>query len=576
MKLYNPIYLLAFLNVVAVSASLFGNDGSTVIDRWSQHDVEQFLRDRGLTYNRRSKPEELRRLANTEWNKVAGSQYSWGDIKQKILDGSPNLLSGSPTLAYDQSYKDWIFDTWSKQDLYKFIHKNNIQFSKDQSSRVLSNRELIDIIKDNWDTKVLKNNEKKKISSLYPGEWLYDTWNTASLKAWLTKHKIEYHAKDSRDELLYKVRKNIYNVSANDYLKNQYNSVKDGIVGTTNSASLYLSEASKEAAKKYKDFKPDSNAFQYWDSDDFKAWLAANKLSTEGSAKDLTNRAYDYYAQQKGHADKNYNKISKAAQEKYNDAQDKYYDATEGVDSNTISNYLFESLYISDLKLWLDQHKQSTEGTVDELYDRAVNTYHGLSKDAEHKKHRFNKLFNKKQKEAQKKAEANKGAAEKTVDKYSNLAADKYNDIAHDYFDDWSIEGLQAWLAEHKQSTEGSAEELYDRSVNTFTSAYGTILKELDNQQAAASQKLSDVKSSAKSGIDSLQVTAAHWWNTLYLDGYNWWYKGRGWFTGEAVPETLKAKDSYLVSPTDSWLTTWYKHAKVNFRYYVLGEHVYV
>lgn len=580
-------YIFTGLFFATALANLFSS-GSNLISSWSKGDLEQFLQDRGLVYKPNSKIDDLRHLANDEWNKLTASQSSWSSFSRFW-----NWDNYNPALNYDSSYTDWVFGSWSKQEIYKFIHKYDIPLTKAQSSRVLTNDELIGIIKANW-SKVTKKN-KKLFSSLYPGEWLYQGWSKKSLESWLKEHDIDFNPKATREDLLTLVRKNIYVITtgASDYFNLAYNSAWDQI----NSLQ---------------------SEFQHWTADDIKAWLAEQKKSTEGTGKELADRAHAAYVENKNHLDKLYYKISEAAAARAKKqaqlAADTGQAAAEGAKkhANRLSAYIFDTLSIQDLKLWLKQRKQSIDGTVDQLYERAYDTYTLAQEQAEKNyqagKDNVNYAASEAQKnlkagkkhadaaaagaqktlkagkkhadaaaaEAQKTLKAGKkhadaaaAEAQKTLkagkDQVTKAASDSYQtasdtyDASKAYFEGWSLEELKAWLVEHKQDAEGNFEELAERASSTFNSIYALLGASLAKKQKEFEQSAHHLK---------VQTGNAIFYPFHELS--RWFYNTKAYLTG--VPITPTQYNTFTIN--EGPFTRWYKHLAVNFRYYVLGQQV--
>lgn len=505
MKISNLV-TFNFLCVI-VAAGLFSSSLDSVLNLWSYQDLEDFLEDRGIKHKRNSNVEELKKLASEQWGKLTESEKPGflESLKQKVLSASNSV----PTYnGYLQTYPDWIFSTWSKKDLYKFIHKHGIKFLKDEYNRVLTNEELVDIIKKNWDSVV--SNLDSKSSGLYPGSWLYEDWSIVSLKKWLKDHDIEYSITDSRETLLDKVRKNIYYISSGTKSPSHQKLLKDKVTGYVKSFS--------------------GGPFENWSADDIKEYLKANKESVTGSAEDAAARALEIYNSKKEDAKQSYEQLSKKVAEHSAKASKSADDAVKsGIKSVkdlkfSAPAYLFDTVSADDLKLWLKKNKKSTEGSIDELYDRAIETYEEAVKDVvrEHEKTK------------------------------------KHVSAASEFFRNWSLQDLKEWLQAHKESAEGDFEELNARATNSFNQLYLKL-----NDAFTKQQKVVEPESSYK----RIKSSVARYWNSLTGKGNAAWNTAHDGFFSSSI----QIKNPYLVTPTDGIFTKIYKRFMSGFRYYVLG-----
>ncbi|GMM35073.1 Msc1 protein [Saccharomycopsis crataegensis] len=502
----------------------------SIIKSWTSKDLQDYLSDSGVSFDFDSGYEHLQDLASKQWSKVAylGSPIAtssasgwWSSVKEKVP--SVNSWTGSSLPSYQdmENFQDWIFNSWSKQDLYKFIHAHGVKLSNTQTSHVLSNSELIEVIKNHWsdivnDVKSKTHKPGSSVSGRYPGYWIYESWNDKALKKWLDRHGIVYSKKDSRSELINLVRSHIYAVSQEagefidgtkhfgDWMKKSAHDIYDTVGERVSFAADYTKYCLTHG-----------EPFEGWNEDDIKEYLTSCKQDVKGSLNNAHENAITLFNEGKHESLKKYFEISlkvnqRIDKEKNNvakfrdDSADALLRVKESMKSQ-VPSLLFDTLSLDDLKLWLQQHQKSTEGTADELYNRAMDTY------------------------------------EELVDQLKQENLRKVDTAAREYFQDWSLPDLQGWLQVHKENTEGTFEELYERAIKSFDSVYTGLADNFNTQLA----KINSQSLPKFGGTTS------------------WYGKVKSYFFDE---------NPYLIKPEDNFATKLYKKSASNFNHYFLGN----
>ena len=82
-----------------------------------------------------------------------------------------------------------------------FLTQNNIQYSAKDTKD-----DLINKVKDQFDSISKKNHG----SSFYPGNWLYESWSENDLKDWLKSYGIEFNPSSTKDQLVEKLKEFSY------------------------------------------------------------------------------------------------------------------------------------------------------------------------------------------------------------------------------------------------------------------------------------------------------------------------------------------------------------------------------
>ncbi|CAK9437514.1 uncharacterized protein LODBEIA_P18920 [Lodderomyces beijingensis] len=192
---------LAWLALVFIQLVQANNYG---FDQWSNNDLKQFLNDCKVKQDSSWDNSKLIEVTNNEAKKLEnGYKKLKTELDKQLQPKRTNLedyLSFSYLFGTDKkptSIKDWFFESWDLDSLKKFLKHNGIKFSdKDKKS------DLLKTVKNSFDKLAKKN----KGSSYYPGSWLYDSWSDDDLSKWLSKYDIPYNKKSTRDQLIDKVK----------------------------------------------------------------------------------------------------------------------------------------------------------------------------------------------------------------------------------------------------------------------------------------------------------------------------------------------------------------------------------
>lgn len=215
---------------------IFATVGAKKFDQWSLGDIELFLSDRGVNFDVKDKRDELVALAEEEFNKLKKETSEGlsivGETVQNILNyvtGQQKapltwdyLVSGISDTAEDasDSIKSWVFDSWNKIELEKFLKENGVKYKKKAQKS-----DLVALAKEHYDE--IAN--KFGLSGYYPGSWLYDSWSIDDLKKWLSENDLTYDdAKDTKDELIKKVKE--YNYLASLEIQDSKKSLFDALL----------------------------------------------------------------------------------------------------------------------------------------------------------------------------------------------------------------------------------------------------------------------------------------------------------------------------------------------------------
>lgn len=169
--------------------------------------------------------------------------------------------------ASDSPISDWFFDTWTSDELRKLLSRTKVSYNSK-----LSRDKLAEIAKKNFD----KVSSKLGNSGLYPSESYFSDWDEKDIKGWLDSYGISYdkaHAK--KDELLRAVRENIYAAS-------QY--AEDERVNILESVDLSNQQIADKAGKLRDEI------FDSWSTKDITDWLKSHQIQI--AEKSAANRDY--------------------------------------------------------------------------------------------------------------------------------------------------------------------------------------------------------------------------------------------------------------------------------------------
>lgn len=406
-------FLKTILPLLLISPSLAYYD---VLNRWSESDLRSYLKDNDIAYAEKSPLQELKDLASKHWNEIQyhSSQepwYNYGHIKQKVL----NLYEGRPLNAppsgsaaeYYDTVKDWVFSTWSEADLKRFLRKSKIKYHVGATQD-----ELVKLARDNYDSV----SSKAKASGKYLGDWLYDSWDTEDLKAWLDQYKIEYDdVQASRDLLVKKVREHAY--EASKYTAEERESILD---------SLDLS--AKHLFDKAGQIKGD--VFNTMSASQLYRWLQNHQIKIDESIK---NNKDELALVAQKHKEKFHKDVDEWTARASKAASPLLSKATGGVDNLINDTFLVgvESWSRDRLKSFLEARgvKPSFFTTKKELVELV-------------KKNKFKPIEN-------------------------------YN--AASFFEGWSKSNIEKWISDQNDAVSANANDFAERTNDLYKSFLGTV-----------------------------------------------------------------------------------------------------
>jgi len=186
--------------------------------------------------------------------KSQSAWFDPNSLKQKVLsyyNGATDTLTTEPPTSSSpidyKNIKDWIFTTWGVEELKNTLSKADIKFDPKAKRD-----DLVKLAKSHYSDIAKKSNA----SGNYPGDWLYSSWDKKSLKKWLDSNGIDYSSfRDSQKDLIRKVRQHSYQASqvaeeerqgilesldlSSKALFDKAGSVRDDIFNTWSSSQLY-------------------------------------------------------------------------------------------------------------------------------------------------------------------------------------------------------------------------------------------------------------------------------------------------------------------------------------------------
>lgn len=241
--------------------SLAAADVANLYDKWTSNDLQQYLKDQKQTLQKsgESSVEVLKQQVQDVWNKQTQPTPWWKfwERKTRLADFYHN----------QDPISEWFFDSWSAKDLRKLLNKSKVKFDSDASRDT-----LVAKAKESFDT----ISSKLGSSGLYPSESYFQNWDEYDLQTWLDEYKVPYdkaHAK--KDELLSKVRENIYDASR--YIDDERLNLLE-----------HLDLANQQVVEKGGKIKDD--IFNSWSPKELEEWLRSHKVKLED--KSVHDRNY--------------------------------------------------------------------------------------------------------------------------------------------------------------------------------------------------------------------------------------------------------------------------------------------
>lgn len=237
-------------------------DGS-IFDSWTHNDLRSYLKDQQKTLEKLSSKSlnDLKESLSNAWSVHTSNVNPWWNF----WPGQSSATNPS------QPVTEWLFETWPLERLHGFLKKHGFKThpkaTKDQ---------LIKHVKDNFNLIA----EKLDTSGFYPSSSYFEHWSPDDFKNWLLDYEIPFE--EGADELLDKVRENIYHISKVAEAKR---------LNTLESLDL----GNKELLDSAGNIK--ENVFENWSVEDLRKWLNSHKIpyddAIEGKRDELAALASD-------------------------------------------------------------------------------------------------------------------------------------------------------------------------------------------------------------------------------------------------------------------------------------------
>ncbi|KAK3901715.1 hypothetical protein C8A05DRAFT_16133 [Staphylotrichum tortipilum] len=219
MRIANTLFPLALVANAAVASSWFSN---AVYNKWHETELERWLSDHDVPYPTPTDRKDLEKLVQKNWHTYMVEPYqAWdtekltGYLKQKGLETKESaeetrdsLIARVRSAWYESEDKaqqdwinvnDWIFDTWTDNQLKAFCDRHRIPVPQPRKRDTLLKK-----ARENYEAVA----QKAGGASTYPGNWLYESWSESDLKEWLDKHGFPVPQPTARDKLIASVRRN--------------------------------------------------------------------------------------------------------------------------------------------------------------------------------------------------------------------------------------------------------------------------------------------------------------------------------------------------------------------------------
>lgn len=241
--LYSFICAAAFSTVTVLADHL-----NTNFEGWTHNDLKQYVQDHEKNLNKLGSKtlEELKEQLSKSWAHDAQPKPWW------------QIWPSDDKYSWDSStpVSDWLFDTWSKEDLHKLLDKYNVDFDAKATKDG-----LVKVAKDNF-KQISKSLDS---SGYYPSSGYFQDWSLSDLKNWLNQYDIPYDkVSENKEELLDRVRENLYHASKlteekkSDFFKS-------------------LDLANKQVLDKAGKVKDD--IFNSWSTEDLTNWLKSHQVA---------------------------------------------------------------------------------------------------------------------------------------------------------------------------------------------------------------------------------------------------------------------------------------------------------
>jgi len=283
------------LAIVALATSVaadgwFGSAHRAAYNKWHETELERWLSDHSVPYPKAADRKDLQDLVQKNWENNVVKPYNSWDAKQlssyltskghevkkgteKNTESLIEQIQGYWTQTESQAndaygdVKSWVFDTWTTSQLKAFLDYHHIP---NPSPRTRDS--LLTTVRSNYADIAKKAGE----TAAYPGDWLYSQWADSDLKAWLDERGVPVPQPSTRDKLIASIRRNAYLASTK--ASAAYTSATSSAAGAQQSLSDALLES--------------------WSDSQIKEWADKNGLKVpQGSRRnELIALARKHYA----------------------------------------------------------------------------------------------------------------------------------------------------------------------------------------------------------------------------------------------------------------------------------------
>ncbi|KAI9751943.1 MAG: hypothetical protein M4579_005826 [Chaenotheca gracillima] len=218
MKLLS-VFVLALAAEGAVASNWFSK---AAYNKWHETELERWLSDHDVPYPTPADRKDLENLVKDNWeSKVRAPYREWhpSQLQSFLEQKGQSVTTGGKEEKDDlanqvkkvwfetedqaedsySSVKDWIFDSWTDSHLKSFLDKHGIPAPQPRKRD-----SVLQTVRQNYETVAKKAGQ----TTLYPGNWLYDSWSESDLKSYLDERGIPVPQPSSRDKLIASVRRN--------------------------------------------------------------------------------------------------------------------------------------------------------------------------------------------------------------------------------------------------------------------------------------------------------------------------------------------------------------------------------
>ncbi|CCD24834.1 double-strand break repair enhancer MSC1 NDAI_0E00180 [Naumovozyma dairenensis CBS 421] len=269
--LYCSTALYVSSGVLASSSSSSSENSVFPFDTWTEDDLKDYVNDHmnNLKDISTKSLDDLKADAMDVWDQNMHPKPWW---KFWASDDKQFPWMSNKGMGKAEDISDWLFNSWSKDDLHKYLLKNRIKADANDSKDA-----MVQLAK-----KYFKDISKKsKASGYYPSSSYFKDWSVEDLTNWLDKYKISYKRDmiNKKEDLMHLVRKNMYAVS---------NKVEKERLNLLDSMDL----ANKQFLNKAGELK--ENIFDTWSSNDLEKWLESHDVQLD----EKLMHSHDYLVEQ--------------------------------------------------------------------------------------------------------------------------------------------------------------------------------------------------------------------------------------------------------------------------------------